>query len=60
MAARKIVVYSYRDFDEAVYFEKFGKEYDTEIIICREAPDPENARLAEGSTKNGGKLDFSI
>lgn len=48
MAARKIVAYSYRDFDEAVYFEKFGKEYDTEVIICREAPDTENAHLAEG------------
>ena len=47
MAARKIVAYSYRDFDEAVYFEKFGKEYDTEIVICREAPDTENAHLAK-------------
>ncbi|MDD7739048.1 MAG: D-isomer specific 2-hydroxyacid dehydrogenase family protein [Fusicatenibacter sp.] len=44
----KIAAYNYRDFDEAKYFEKFGQEYGVEIVICREAPNRENAHLAEG------------
>ncbi len=48
MAQFKIAVYSYRDFDEAAYFEKFSKQYDAELVICREAPDTENAKLAQG------------
>lgn len=48
MAALKIVAYNYRDFDEAAFFEKFAKQYDVEVIACREAPTPENARLAQG------------
>ena len=48
MAKLKIAVYSYRDFDEAAFFEKFAKQYDAELVICREAPDMENAALAKG------------
>ncbi|MDY3920485.1 MAG: D-isomer specific 2-hydroxyacid dehydrogenase family protein [Candidatus Limivivens sp.] len=44
----KIFVYSYRDFDEASFFEKFSKEYQVELGICRDAPTLENAYLAEG------------
>lgn len=44
----KIIVYNYRDFDEAVYFEKFSKQHNVEIVICREAPSIENARLSKG------------
>lgn len=44
----KLFVYSYRDFDEAVFFEKFAAEYGIELGICREAPTLENAGLAEG------------
>lgn len=47
MAELKIAVYNYRDFDEAAFFEKFAKQYGAEIVICREAPNPENARLAK-------------
>jgi D-lactate dehydrogenase len=48
MSDLKIAVYNYRDFDEAAYFEKFSAKYGVEIVICRETPNPENARLAEG------------
>lgn len=48
MSELKIAVYNYRDFDEGPCFEKFSKEYGAELVICREAPDPENARLARG------------
>lgn len=48
LAELKIAVYNYRDFDEAFFFEKFAEQYDVEIVICREAPDPQNAGLAEG------------
>lgn len=44
----KIAAYNYRDFDEAPYFEKFGKQYDVEIIPIRETPGVQNAHLAEG------------
>ena len=46
MSTLKIAAYSYRDFDEAAFFEKFAKKYDAEMVICREAPNPENAHLA--------------
>lgn len=44
----KIAAYNYRDFDEAQFFEKFGKQYDVEIVPIRETPSPENAKLAKG------------
>lgn len=44
----KIAAYNYRDFDEAAFFEKFGKQYDVEILPIREIPSVENAHLAEG------------
>ncbi|MDO4634059.1 MAG: D-isomer specific 2-hydroxyacid dehydrogenase family protein [Eubacteriales bacterium] len=44
----KIAAYSYRDFDEAPYFEKFGKQYQVEILPIRAVPTVENAHLAEG------------
>lgn len=43
----KIAAYNYRDFDEAEFFEKFGKLYNVEIIPVRETPTPENAGLAK-------------
>lgn len=48
MSGLKIAVYNYRDFDEAAFFDKFAKQYGAEIVICREAPNPENAKLAKG------------
>ena len=44
----KIAAYSYRDFDEARYFEKFSRQYGVEIVPVREAPNRENAALAAG------------
>lgn len=44
----KIAAYNYRDFDEAPYFEKFGRQYGAEIVPIRETPTLENAALAEG------------
>ena len=44
----KIAAYNYRDFDEAQYFTKFGKQYNVEIIPIRETPTLENAKLAKG------------
>lgn len=43
----KIAAYNYRDFDEAKYFEQFGKQYKVEIVPIRETPTPENASLAK-------------
>lgn len=43
----KIAAYNYRDFDEAKYFEQFGKQYNVEIVPIRETPTPENACLAK-------------
>lgn len=34
----KIFVYSYREFDEAEFFQKFSKEYGVELGICKDAP----------------------
>lgn len=48
MAKLKVAVYSYRDFDEGAFFDKFAKAYDAELVICKDAPNPENARLAGG------------
>lgn len=44
----KVFVYSYRDFDEAEPFTRYSRELGIDLGICRAAPDPENARLAEG------------
>ena len=44
----KIFVYSYREFDEAEYFQKFSKEYGVELGISADDPTMENAHLAEG------------
>ena len=44
----KIFVYSYRDFDEAAFFDEYSKEYGVELGICREVPSLENAHLAQG------------
>lgn len=44
----KIFVYSYREFDEAEFFQKFSKEYGVELGICKDAPTLENVHLAEG------------
>lgn len=43
----KIAAYNYRDFDEAKYFEQFGKQYNVEIVPIRETPTPENASSAK-------------
>lgn len=43
----KIAAYNYRDFDEAKYFEQFGKQYNVEIVPIHETPTPENASLAK-------------
>ncbi len=44
----KLFVYSYREFDEAEYFQKFSKEYHVELGICHDGATLENAHLAEG------------
>ena len=44
----KIFVYNYREFDEAVYFQRFSKEYGVELGICYDDPCMENAGLAAG------------
>lgn len=44
----KIFVYNYREFDEAVYFQKFSEEFGVELGICTDAPTLENAHLAAG------------
>ena len=44
----KLFVYSYREFDEAEFFQKFAEEYHVGLGICHDAPTMENAYLAEG------------
>ncbi|MCI1209654.1 MAG: D-isomer specific 2-hydroxyacid dehydrogenase family protein [Treponema sp.] len=46
----QITVYTYRDFDEARYFEQFEKENNVHIVKCHGAPAGENIKLARGST----------
>lgn len=45
----KVTVYNCRPFDEKEMFEKFGKELDIELVLCPDAPNPENAALSKGS-----------
>ena len=40
----KLFVYSYRTFDEDVYFREFSKEYGVELGICHQGPSMENSR----------------
>lgn len=44
----KIAAYNYREFDEAIYFNKFSKQYNVEIVPIRANPTVENADLAKG------------
>lgn len=46
----KLVVYNYREFDEAVWFQKSSQKLGIELIICHEAPDMENCMLAKDCT----------
>lgn len=43
----RIAAYNYRDFDEAQFFDQFGKQYQVEIVPIRENPTKENAILAK-------------
>ena len=45
----KVTVYNCREFDEKELFEKYGKELVIELVLCKDAPDQENASLAKGS-----------
>ena len=47
---KQITVYTYREFDEARYFEQFEKEHDVGIVKCHGNPDGVNLELARGST----------
>ena len=44
----KLFVYSYREFDEADYFQQAAEEYGIEIAFTAEEPSMENADFAEG------------
>lgn len=45
----KVTVYNCREFDEKELFLKYGKELSLELVLCKDAPNAENAALAEGS-----------
>ena len=45
----QVTVYSCRDFDEKVYFEKYAKELGITLVTCPDKPGMENIKLAEGS-----------
>lgn len=45
----KVTVYSYRSFDEKELFDKYGKEFQLQLVLCPDAPNKENAVLAKGS-----------
>ena len=44
----KIFAYSYREFDEAEYFQKFAEQFGVELGYTTDDPPMENAYLAEG------------
>ncbi len=44
----KVLVYSYREFDEKEAFEEASQKYGVEIKICEKAPAMENVHLAKG------------
>ena len=45
----RIAVFNLREFDEAEWFERYGKELGLEISGCADAPDVTNiARVTEG------------
>ena len=44
----KVFIYNYRDFDEAIFFEKYSKEFDMEIKWTQDPPSLDNAHLAKG------------
>lgn len=44
----KIAAYNYRDFDEGLFFDKFAKEYDVEIVPIVDTPSVDNTILAQG------------
>ena len=59
----KIFAYSYREFDEAEYFQKFAEQFGVELGYTTDDPTMENAYLAEGyeylsiiTTKIDGEL----
>ncbi len=45
----RVTVYNCREFDEKELFLKYEEELGMELVLCPDAPDTENARLAEGS-----------
>ena len=45
----KVVVYNCREFDEKELFERYGRELGIGLVLCPDAPDKENAALAEGA-----------
>lgn len=45
-AFMKVAVYNYRDFDEGEWFQKFSKELGIDLVICTDAPNPQNIELA--------------
>lgn len=45
----KVTVYNYREFDEKIWFDKYSKELSIELVICKDAPNLQNAELARGS-----------
>lgn len=45
----RVTVYNCRPFDEKELFEKFGREFGIELVLCPDAPDEKNAALAKGS-----------
>lgn len=46
---KQITIYNYREFDEAIWFQKYSEQFGLKMVICKDAPDMENAKLAEGS-----------
>ncbi|HKM04790.1 MAG TPA: D-isomer specific 2-hydroxyacid dehydrogenase family protein [Lachnospiraceae bacterium] len=45
----KVTIYNYREFDEKIWFDKYSKELNLELVICCDAPTINNAILAKGS-----------
>lgn len=46
---RQITVYSCRDFDEKMWFQRFAEELGVRLVTTPDAPTLENASLVEGS-----------
>lgn len=48
----RVTVYNCREFDEKELFLRYEKELGLELVLCADAPTPENIHLSKGDRKS--------